>query len=149
MLLCGLHCESNRTEESLMVLTHIYEGQNSVMKMFMWVYVTGTPECPSHSSRTRHIKASSSGLLHHSCRHTRSLHRCCHTVALTMIQSEPDLESIITERPPLFVPTENNFSGYNKQVMNSTDLSEIKEAVIYIMHLHFLDLKHHAFVHQK
>lgn len=32
--------------------------------------------------------------------------------------------------------------------MNSADLSEIKMAVIYIMHLHFLNLKHRVFPHQ-
>lgn len=39
---------------------------------------------------------------------------------------------IIAERPPLFVPTLSNFSRGNKQTMNSTDLSEIKKAVIYM-----------------
>lgn len=32
MLLCGLHCESERTEVSLMVVTHIYKGKKSRKK---------------------------------------------------------------------------------------------------------------------
>lgn len=78
MLLCGLHCESNRTEESLMVLTHIRTGQNSAMKMFVWVYVTqghgGVHPTAELNTAELHAEASSSGLLQHSCRHTRSLH---------------------------------------------------------------------------
>lgn len=74
MLLCGLHCESNRTEESLMVLTHIYTGQNS--EMFVWVYVTqghgGVHPTAELNTAELHAEAASSGLLQHSCRHTRS-----------------------------------------------------------------------------
>lgn len=145
MLLCGLHCESNRTEESLMVLTHIYTG----MKMFVWVCVTqghgGVHPTAHLNTAELHTEASSSGLPQHSCTHTRSLHGCCHAVALTMIQSEPDLGSMMAQRLPRFVPTEGNFSRGNKQTMNSADLSEIRKAGIYIMHLHFLYLKHHVF----
>lgn len=135
-----------------MVLTHIYTGQHSGMKMFVWVCVTrghgGVHPTAHLNTAELHTEASSSGLLQHSCTHTRSLHGCCHAVALTMIQSEPDLGSMMAERLPRFVPTESNFSRGNKQTMNSADLSEIRKAGIYIMHLHFLHLKHHVFPHQ-
>lgn len=131
-----------------MVLTHIYTG----MKMFVWVCVTqghgGVHPTAHLNTAELHTEASSSGLPQHSCTHTRSLPGCCHAVALTMIQSEPDLGSMMAQRLPRFVPTEGNFSRGNKQTMNSADLSEIRKAGIYIMHLHFLYLKHHVFSHE-
>lgn len=68
-----------------MVLTHIYTGQNSGMKMFVWVYVTqghggggGLHPTAELNTAEVHTEASSSGLLQQTHKEpARVLSRCC------------------------------------------------------------------------
>lgn len=61
-----------------------------------------------------------------------------------MIPSHPDLDLIITERLPLFIPTEDNFTRENKQTLNSADLSKLKK-LRFASYICFLYLKRQYF----